>query len=158
MKTERKIEILLKFVGSKITHNSNEAYSYNWDSHSSTTDVDLVVEQESTADGYEVYTFKHPEDELCLSENIYYYDSDLPELITEALTDGECLLYIDEYLYEDLGIEEQLEESFVEFIEDIIKQEDYHNNNPSFKHILTKKELKELKEEYEYEDEETETT
>jgi len=157
MKTERKIEILLKFVGSKITHNSNEAYSYNWDSHSSTSDVDLAVEQESTADGYEVYTFKHPEDELCLSENIYYYDSDLPELITEALTDGECVLYIDEYLYEDLGIEEQLEESFVEYIEDIIKQEDYHSNNPSFKHILTKKELKELKEEYEYEDEDTET-
>jgi len=156
MKTERKIEILLKFVGSKITHNSNEAYSYNWDSHSSTSDVDLAVEQESTADGYEVYTFKHPEDELCLSENIYYYDSDLPELITEALTDGECVLYIDEYLYEDLGIEEQLEESFVEFVEDIIKQEDYHSNNPSFKHILTKKELKELKEEYEYENEETE--
>ncbi len=151
MKTERKIEILLKFVGSKITHNPSEAYSYN-------CEVDMAVELEGTADGYEVYTFKHPEDELCLSENVYYYDSDLPELITEALTDGECLLYIDEYLYEDLGIEEQLEESFVEYIEDIIKQEDYHSNNPSFKHILTKKELKELKEEYEYEDEETETT
>ena len=156
MKTERKIEILLKFVGSKITHNSNEAYSYNWDSHSSTSDVDLAVEQESTADGYEVYTFKHPEDELCLNEHVYYYDSDLPELITEVLTEGECLLFIDEYLYEDLGIEEQLEESFVEYIEDIIKQEDYHSNNPSFKHILTKKELKELKKEYEYENEETE--
>ncbi len=146
MKTEKKIEILLKFVGSKITHDCNDVYSQY-------TDVDYAVEQESTADGYEVYTFKHPEDELCLSENIYYYDSDLPELITEVLTEGECLLYIDEYLYEDLGIEEQLEESFVEFIEDIITKEDYHSNNPSFKHILTKKELKELKEEYEYEEE-----
>ena len=148
MKTERKIEILLKFVGSKITHNPSEAYSYN-------CVVDMAVELEGTADGYEVYTFKHPEDELCLNEHVYYYDSDLPELITEVLTEGECLLYIDEYLYEDLGIEEQLEESFVEFIEDIIKQEDYHSNNPSFKHILTKKELKELKKEYEYENEET---
>jgi len=146
MKTERKIEILLKFVGSKITHNPSDAYSYN-------CKVDMAVEQESTADGYEVYTFKHPEDELCLNEHVYYYDSDLPELITEVLTEGECLLFIDEYLYEDLGIEEQLEESFVEYVEDIIKQEDYHSNNPSFKHILTKKELKELKEEYEYENE-----
>ena len=149
MKTERKIEILLKFVGSEITHDCNKAYSYN-------CEVDMAVEQEGTADGYEVYTFKHPEDELCLNEHVYYYDSDLPELITEVLTEGECLLYIDEYLYEDLGIEEQLEESFVEFIEDIITKEDYHSNNPSFKHILTKKELKELKEEYEYENEETE--
>ena len=143
MKTERKIEVLLKFVGSEITHNANEAYSAH-------TDIDYVVEQESTADGYEVYTFKHPSDQLCLSENVFYYDNDLPELITEALTDGETLIYIDEYLYEDLGIEEQLEESFVEFVEDIIAQEsDGKGDN-----ILTKKELKELKEEYEYENEE----
>ena len=147
MKTERTIEILLKFVGSEITHNANEAYSAH-------TDIDYVVEQESTADGYEVYTFKHPSDQLCLSENVFYYDNDLPELITEALTDGETLIYIDEYLYEDLGIEEQLEESFVEFVEDIIAQEsDGKGDN-----ILTKEELKELKEEYEYENEDTETT
>ena len=142
MKTERKIEVLLKFVGSEITHNANDAYSAH-------TDIDYVVEQESTADGYEVYTFKHPSDQLCLSENVFYYDNDLPELITEALTDGETLIYIDEYLYEDLGIEEQLEESFVEFVEDIIAQEsDGKGDN-----ILTKEELKELKEEYYVEDE-----
>ena len=147
MKTERTIEILLKFVGSEITHNANEAYSAH-------TDIDYVVEQESTADGYEVYTFKHPSDQLCLSENVFYYDNDLPELITEALTDGETLIYIDEYLYEDLGIEEQLEESFVEYVEDIIAQE----SNGKGDNILTKEELKELKEEYEYENEDTETT
>ena len=142
MKTERKIEILLKFVNSKITHNSNEAYSYN-------CDVDLAVEQEGTADGYDVYTFKHPEEQLCLSENVYYYDSDLPELITEALTDGDILLYIDEYMYEDLGIEEQLEESFEEYVEDIIKEAIEQEHHAQ----ITKKELKELKEEYYVEDE-----
>ena len=141
MKTERKIEILLKFVNSEITHNSNEAYSVH-------CDVDLAVEQESTADGYEVYTFKHPEEQLCLSENVYYYDSDLPELIIEALTDGDVLLYIDEYQYEDLGIEEQLEESFEEYVEDIIKEAIEGDI------IINKKELKELKEEYYVEDEE----
>ena len=144
MKTERKIEILLKFVNSKITHDCNKAYSYN-------CEVDMAVEQESTADGYEVYTFKHPEDELCLSENVYYYDSDLPELITEALTDGKCLLYIDEYLYEDLGIENELENSFVEYVEDIIREAIEGDI------IINKQELEELKEEYEYEDEETTT-
>ena len=147
MKTERTIEILLKFVDSEITHNANDAYA-------NISDIDYVVEQESTADGFSVYTFKHPNDEVCISENLYYYDNDLPELITEALTDGETLIYIDEYLYEDLGIEEQLEESFVEFIEDLIAQEsDGKGDN-----ILTKEELKELKEEYEYENEDTETT
>jgi len=143
MKTERTIEILLKFVGSEITHDCNKAYSYN-------CEVDMAVEQESTADGYEVYTFKHPEEQLCLSEDVHYYDNDLPELITEALTDGECLLYIDEYLYEDLGIEEQLENSFVEYVEDIIAQE----SNGKEDNILTKQELEELKEEYYVEDEE----
>ena len=148
MKDERKIEILLKFVGSEITHKSDKAYSIH-------CDVDYAVEQESTADGYEVYTFKYPEDELCLSEHVYYYDSDLPKAIVEALLDGGCLLYIDEYLYEDLGIEEQLEESFVEYVEDIIKQEDIEEKNfHEYKDILTKKELKELKEEYYVEDKE----
>ena len=146
MKTERKIEILLKFVGSKITHDCNKAYSYN-------CDVDYAVEQESTADGYSVYTFKHPTEELCINEDLYYYDSDLPEVIVEALLDGDALIFIDEYEYEDLRIESELEMAFDDYAEKIIKQEDYHSNNPSFKHILTKKELKELKEEYEYEEE-----
>ena len=142
MKTERKIEVLLKFAGSEITPNSNDDYS-------EPTDLDYAVEQESTADGYEVYTFQHPSDHICLCENVFYYDNDLPELITEALTDGETLIYIDEYLYEDLGIEEHLEESFVEFVEDFIAQEsDGKGDN-----ILTKEELKELKEEYYVEDE-----
>jgi len=149
MKTERKIEILLKFVGSKITHDCNKAYSYN-------CDVDYAVEQESTADGYSVYTFKHPSEEICISENLYYYDTDLCEVTVEMLLDGDAKIFIDEYMYDDLDIENELENRFEEFVEDIIKQEDYHSNNRSFKHILTKKELKELKEEYEYEDEETE--
>ena len=53
-----------------------------------------------------------------------------------------------------LSIEEQLEDSFVEFVEDIIAQE----SNGKGDNILTKEELKELKEEYEYENEDTETT
>ena len=53
MNTERTIEILLKFVNSEITHNSNDAYC-------NITDIDYAVEQESTADGFSVYTFKHP--------------------------------------------------------------------------------------------------
>ena len=67
MTTERTIEILLKFVNSEITHNSNDAYC-------NITDIDYAVEQESTADGFSVYTFKHPNDEVCISENLYYYD------------------------------------------------------------------------------------
>ena len=145
MKTERKVEILLKFVNSRITNNSNEAYA--------AFGVDYCVEQESTADGYEVYTFKSPSEELYLSEHIYYYDTDLPEEIVKTLLNdgcGDTVIYIDDYLYEDLGIEEQLEDSFVEYVEDIIAQEsDGKGDN-----ILTKKELKELKEEYYVEDEE----
>ena len=143
MKTERKIEILLKFVNSKITHDCNKAYSYN-------CDVDYAVEQESTADGYSVYTFKHPSEELCISEDLYYYDSDLPEVIVEALLDGDASIFIDEYEYEDLDIESELENRFEKFVEDIMAQE----SNGKGDNILTKQELKELKEEYEYENEE----
>ena len=141
MNTERTIEILLKFVNSEITHNSNDAYC-------NITDIDYAVEQESTADGFSVYTFKHPNDEVCISENLYYYDSDLTELIVTALLDGGAKIYIDEYMYEDLYIESELENQFEEFVDDIIKEAIEGDI------IINKKELKELKEEYEYEDEE----
>ena len=145
MKTERIIEILLKFVNSEITHNSNDAYC-------NITDIDYAVEQESTADGFSVYTFKHPNDEVCISENLYYYDSDLTELIVTALLDGGAKIYIDEYMYDDLYIESELESQFEEFADDIIREAIEGDI------IINKQELEELKEEYEYENEETETT
>ena len=141
MNTERTIEILLKFVNSEITHNSNDAYA-------SGGDIDYAVEQESTADGFSVYTFKHPNDEICISENLYYYDSDLTELIIEALLDGGAKIYIDEYMYDDLYIESELEMRFEEFADDIIREAIEGDI------IINKQELEELKEEYEYEDEE----
>ena len=144
MKTERTIEILLKFVNSEITHNSNDAYC-------NITDIDYAVEQESTADGFSVYTFKHPNDEVCISENLYYYDSDLTELIIDALLDGGAKIYIDEYMYDDLYIESELESRFEEFAENIIREASEGDI------IINKQELEELKEEYEYEDEDTET-
>ena len=143
MNTERTIEILLKFVDSEITHNPNDAYA-------NISDIDYAVEQESTADGFSVYTFKHPDEEICISENLYYYDSDLTELIVTALLDGGAKIYIDEYMYEDLYIESELENQFEEFVDDIIAQE----SNGKGDNILTKEELEELKEEYEYENEE----
>ena len=144
MKTERTIEILLKFVDSEITHNANDAYA-------NTTDVDYVLEQESTADGFSVYTFKHPNEEVCISENLYYYDSDLTELIIDALLDGGAKIYIDEYMYDDLYIESELENRFEEFADEIIREAIEGDI------IINKEELEELKEEYEYEDEDTET-
>ena len=141
MKTERKIEVLLKFVNSEITHNSNKAYA-TYD------EVDYAVEQEGTADGYEVYTFKHPNDDVCISENLYYYDTDLCEVVIEALLDGDSVIYMDEYMYEDLDIETELEIKFEEFMEQIMKEAIEGDI------IITKKELKELKEEYYVEDEE----
>ena len=151
MEAERKIEILLKFVDAEITHNANDAYS-------NISDVDYALEEESTVDGYGVYTFKHPDDEVCISENLYYYDSDLTELIVETLLDGDIKIYIDEYMYEDLYIKDELEISFDEFAEDIIEQA-IQGFLPGMMGdiIITEQEIEELKEEYEYEDEDTET-
>ena len=39
---------------------------------------------------------------VCISDNLYYYDSDLTELIIDALLDGGAKIYIDEYMYDDL--------------------------------------------------------
>ena len=72
-------------------------------------------------------------------------------MIIDALLDGGAKIYIDEYMYDDLYIESELENRFEEFADEIIKEAIEGNI------IINKQELEELKEEYEYEDEDTET-
>ena len=74
--------------------------------------------------------------------------------ITDSNTqpvDGGAKIYIDEYMYDDLYIESELESQFEEFADDIIREAIEGDI------IINKQELEELKEEYEYEDENTET-
>ena len=80
---------------------------------------DFKVYSETTADGYEVYIATHDDRNVDINENVYYYDSDLTDVIMEQLEDHYSV-YIDSYLYDDIYMDDKLEEYFNENVEDIV--------------------------------------
>jgi hypothetical protein len=80
---------------------------------------DFKVYTESTADGYEVYVATHDDKNVDINEDVYYYDSDLADVIMEQLEEHYSV-YIDEYLYDDIYLDDAFEEYFNENVEDIV--------------------------------------
>ena len=99
---------------------------------------DFKVYSETTADGYEVYVATHDDKNVNIQDDVYYYDSDLADVIMEQLEDRYSV-YIDEYLYDDIYMDDKFEEYFNENVEDIV------NDIPD---SFTKEELKYVKREY----------
>ena len=134
MEEKRKVELLLDHMGSSVTHDYNDMFN-----------CDYQLISESTADGYEIYAFKEPNEEYNINENIYYYNTGLGEKVVEILMEGNQTIFLDDLEYNGLFIEELLVEEFEEYVEDILQNEELNIN-----------EIKELKDEYGIE-EETET-
>ena len=80
---------------------------------------DFKVYSETTADGYEVYVATHDDQKINIQDDVYYYDSDLTDVIMEQLEDHYSV-YIDSYLYDDIYMDDKLEEYFNENVEDIV--------------------------------------
>ena len=116
---------------------------------------DLYCYNESTVDGYDVWVLTHSMNDVNVCENVYYYDGDLASAVMEEIQyngGSETLLHMDEYLWDDLYMDDQMQEYFGENIDDIIE------NNDDEGYGLTKAEIQELKEEYGLEAEEIEET
>ena len=108
------------------------------------SNVDCRVYNESTADGYDVWVVTNQPNHPIICEDVYYYDHDVADAVREQIRYGDESFYIDECVYEDCYIDDMLEELFVEYIEDIVKNDELD---------LTTEELESLKEEYGIEDE-----
>ena len=80
---------------------------------------DFKVYAESTADGYEVYVATHDDRNVDINEDVYYYDSDLTDVIMRTLEEHYSV-YIDDYLYDDIYMDDAFEEYFGEHVEDIV--------------------------------------
>ena len=117
-------------------------------SDSSFDGMDYQCYNESTADGYEVYVLKPTQDEVEISENVHYYDSELADYLFEVLLERNTV-YIDQYLWDDIYMDDKYEEYWIdqmtntEELDDMFEQTD-----------MTEEEFKHLKSEYH--DEETE--
>ena len=128
-------KIVLDYLDTTMYHDMND-----WDK------ADVKVYTESTADGYELFVVTFDDQNPSINEDVHYYDSDVADRVMENLEQGYSV-YIDEYLYDDIYLDEQFEEYFSSFVDDIVSA------NPE---LFTKEELVFVKSEYGIDEEEIE--
>jgi len=108
---EKIIEAVKKYYGLTIDENAYQS-------------ADVYAYEETTADGYSVYVVTDNMDSVCINEDVYYYESDIPEAIMEQInySNGECVLYADQYFLDDIYFDDVLLEAFQEIAEKIYEQ------------------------------------
>lgn len=110
---------------------------------------DCTIYTESSADGYDLCVVTNDTRNVNVCENVFYYDHDIADQFSEQIRYGDRTFYIDADIYEDCYIEDKLIELFAENVEDIIEDEELD---------ITLEEIAYLKEEYEIENEEADST
>ena len=128
IKDERLVELVKNHVGISISTSLD-----GW------SNVDCRVYSEQTADGYDLYVVTQQKDHPIICEDCYQYDHDIAQAVREEIRYGADTFYIDLDLYNDCYIQDMLIEMFVEYVEDIIEDEDLD---------ITLQEINYLKEEY----------
>ena len=128
-------KIVLEYLDTSMYHDMNDFEK-----------ADVKVYTESTADGYELFIVTFDDQNPSINEDVHYYDSDVADRVMENLNEGYSV-YIDEYLYDDVYLDEQFEEYFNGNVDDIV------DANPE---SFTKEELVFVKLEYGIDEEEIE--
>ncbi len=126
-------KIVLDYLDTTMYHDMND-----WEK------ADVKVYSETTADGYELFVVTF-DDHPSISEDVHYYDSDVADSVMANLEQGYSV-YIDEYFYDDIYLDDSFEEYFASHVDDIVSDS---------KDSFTKEELEFVKTEYGV-DEETE--
>ncbi len=76
-------EIVLEYYGVELTDRFDNNCGY-------------YIYSESTRDGYEVYVAAESVRNVCISEDVYYYDSDLHDALADAIKDELSPIYLDD--------------------------------------------------------------
>ena len=128
MKDERMVELVKNHIDITISHDLSD-----W------SNVDCRVYSETTADGYDLFVVTQNLDHPIICEDCYQYDHDLADAVREEIRYGVETFYIDLDIYNDCYIEDMLIEMFVDYVEDIIENDELD---------ITLEEINYLKEEY----------
>ena len=112
-------DVMLEILQNEYEFKLTEEYS---------REPDYSIYAESTADGYEVWVATYGDgSNVCINEDVHYYESDLSDKLQEAMVDHCELIYVDDleadyvqsaimYAYEDL-YQEKAQEITDELIE-----------------------------------------
>jgi len=130
---EKMIDAVKKYYGVKIDDNAYDS-------------ADVYAYEETTADGYSLYVVTHDMRSICISEDVYYYDSDVAEAIMESIrySNGYCTIYADQYFLDDIYFDDILLESFADIADKIYDEIMNEDSNYNF----DMSELQWLKEEF----------
>ena len=89
------------------------------DSYSRTPDYSIFAE--STADGYEVWVATSGDGRnICINEDVYYYDNDLSDPLYNAMLDYNELIYVDDL--EAYYVQDAIEMAWEAFITEMIDE------------------------------------
>jgi hypothetical protein len=110
---------------SKLRNNYSFEIVTDWDK------CDAYFYTDATADGYEIWIATEQEGNVCINEDVYYYETEWFEKLADYLRDG-CRVYVDSYSQDEYGFEEVIEALYEELymekyeeIEDQLKDEGY---------------------------------
>lgn len=97
-------KIVLDYLDTTMYHDMN-----GWEKS------DVKVYSETTADGYELFVVTFDDQNLNINEDVHYYDSDVADSVMANLEQGYSV-YIDEYFYDDIYLDDSFEEYFGEHV------------------------------------------
>ena len=93
---------------------------------------DYYIYEESTSDGYSVFVACYDTTNICVNEDVHYYDSELSDKLQDAIRDG-GEIYVDDY-YQDF-IDDAIQELYTYLAEhmheraiDELEDEGYKQN------------------------------
>jgi len=82
---------------------------------------DYSIYAETTADGYEVFIATTGDGRnICINEDVYYYENDLSDALYNAMFDYNELIYVD-----DLGayyVQDAIERAWEEYVEEMAQE------------------------------------
>jgi hypothetical protein len=108
------------------------------------SNADFYIYEESTADGYSVFIATYDQNRVNVNENVYYYDSDLGDVLGEHIKyssgdeDIPEIIYVDDLDQQFIDdaitqLFEYLAERFEEEVIDELKDEGYVYDDPKIK-------------------------
>jgi hypothetical protein len=75
---------------------------------------DAYFYSDETADGYSIWIATEQEGNVCINEDVYYYENSWFEKLADYLRDG-CKVYVDSYSQDEYGFEEVVEAIYEEW-------------------------------------------
>ena len=82
---------------------------------------DYSIYTETTADGYEVWVATNGDGRnVCINEDVHYYENDLSDKLVEAMTDYNELIYVDDL--EAYYVEDAVTKVYESYVETITEQ------------------------------------